>query len=977
MNPISKRTGIGSGMRLGTRAVLALGVLAVVLAGLGAYHGTSCKRLDDSGTALYEASAKPLARMGEYRSSFLRGWINLTQAATAKDATNRAAMLARVEERLQGADQGLIELRKTLQGSPLAETLAENAALYAKVKQGMQEVSATIRSGGAEAALGALTTKLNDERRALDKLNDGLAAALEHSAGQRADDNSKQAASIIRTGTAAVVLATLLAVLLAFLLYRSSSDAIRKVLDEAERLAKAAVAGELKTRGELENVTPEFQGIVETMNRALDALVAPLDVTANHIAQISKGIIPQKITGQYHGDFNTLKNNLNQCTEAMNALVVDVGNLAKAAVEGKLATRANANAHQGDFRKIVEGVNLTLEKIVGFIDVMPAPAMIIDKDYTIQYMNQIAASLGRADAHQVVGKKCFDFFKASDCHTDRCVCSRAMRNGQTSSGQTIAKPLAGTFDIDYSGVPVKNESGQVIGALEIVTDQTAVRKAAILAKKIGDFQDREVKKAAVCLGKLAHGELDFALAVDGADEDTKDVGEVFAKIAEAIMQCKLAVGAMAQDAAALVKAATTGLLSTRADASKHQGEFHKIVQGVNDTLDAVIGPLTVAAGYVDRISKGDIPEKISDAYHGEFNTIKNNLNLLIEAMERVTRVAQDIADGNLQVEVRERSEKDDLMKALGTMVQKLSDVVTEVKTSASNVASGAQQISTATEQLSQGATEQASSIEEVSSSIEQMSSNIKQNADNASQTEKIAIKAASDAKEGGEAVGRTVEAMKQIAGKISIIEEISRQTNLLALNAAIEAARAGEHGKGFAVVASEVRKLAERSQKAAGEITELSGSSVSVAERAGELLAKILPNVQKTSELVQEISAASREQDAGAMQINKAIQQLDTVIQQNASAAEETSSTTVELAAQAGRMQEIISFFRLQTGDHDLSYRTMTKPGTPATNASRAPLRAPKTDGVTRKQRSKNGGTVQLGADSEDASFEAFSNVDK
>jgi methyl-accepting chemotaxis protein len=199
--------------------------------------------------------------------------------------------------------------------------------------------------------------------------------------------------------------------------------------------------------------------------------------------------------------------------------------------------------------------------------------------------------------------------------------------------------------------------------------------------------------------------------------------------------------------------------------------------------------------------------------------------------------------------------------------------------------------------------------------MEEMASNIRQNADNSQQTEKIALKSATDAREGGEAVSETVRAMKEIAGKITIIEEIARQTNLLALNAAIEAARAGEHGKGFAVVASEVRKLAERSQTAAAEISKLSGSSVEVAAKAGEMLAKIVPDIQKTAELVQEISAASTEQNAGAEQINQAIQQLDQVIQQNASASEEMASTAEKLASQSEQLQTSISFF--QTGDDD------------------------------------------------------------
>jgi methyl-accepting chemotaxis protein len=199
--------------------------------------------------------------------------------------------------------------------------------------------------------------------------------------------------------------------------------------------------------------------------------------------------------------------------------------------------------------------------------------------------------------------------------------------------------------------------------------------------------------------------------------------------------------------------------------------------------------------------------------------------------------------------------------------------------------------------------------------MEQMASNIRQNTDNAMQTEKIAIKSSSDAKEGGKAVTETVAAMKQIATKISIIEEIARQTNLLALNAAIEAARAGEHGKGFAVVASEVRKLAERSQSAAGEISQLSTTSVAIAEQAGDMLNKMLPDIQKTAELVQEISASSKEQDTGADQINKAIQQLDQVIQQNAGAAEEMASTTEELSSQAEQLKATIAFFTLDTGN--------------------------------------------------------------
>ncbi len=347
----------------------------------------------------------------------------------------------------------------------------------------------------------------------------------------------------------------------------------------------------------------------------------------------------------------------------------------------------------------------------------------------------------------------------------------------------------------------------------------------------------------------------------------------------------------------------------------------------------------------------------------------------------IADIASRIARGDLTV----AAEGQHGVKQVGVyadmkqMAEKLSDVVRGVQIAADEIANGSQELSSSSEQMSQGATEQAASAEEASSSMEEIASSITQNSDNAQQTEKTALRSAENAKDGGQAVAETVTAMKDIAGRISIIEEIARQTNLLALNAAIEAARAGEHGKGFAVVASEVRKLAERSQKAAGEISELSVRSVGVADKARELLLKMVPEIRKTADLVQEISAASREQDAGAKQVNGAIQQLDQVVQQNAAAAEELAATAESLATQAEELQATTAFFKLEGTGVGLSVaRTPARRSAPAKRApskSSSRVKPPAIPETRRVGKVLHGGgngiAVQLG-DAKDQDFETY-----
>ena len=327
-----------------------------------------------------------------------------------------------------------------------------------------------------------------------------------------------------------------------------------------------------------------------------------------------------------------------------------------------------------------------------------------------------------------------------------------------------------------------------------------------------------------------------------------------------------------EEISAIVQAACEGDFSKKVVEHDKQGFFLRLAQSINQALNTTGTSIEDVVRVLRGVAEGDLSLTIDADYQGVFGELKNNVN---------------------------------------TTVERLSTVISTINGNRKKIGNTALQVSTAAQDLGSGATEQASSLEEISSSMEEMSANIRQSADNAGQTEQIAKKAAEDAEESGRTVTEAVIAMKDIAEKVSIIEEISRQTNLLALNAAIEAARAGEHGKGFAVVASEVRKLAERSQTAASEIGDLSGSTVVIAEQAGNKLMTLVPDIQKTSELVQEISVASREQDQGASEINKALQQLDQVVQQSASSSEKMAGTAMELESLSSAQTRTMSFFKL------------------------------------------------------------------
>ena len=535
---------------------------------------------------------------------------------------------------------------------------------------------------------------------------------------------------------------------------------VKLLVADAEMLSVAAIQGKLDTRADATKHGGDFRKIVEGVNKTLDSVIGPLNVAADYVDKISKGEIPPKITDTYNGDFNTIKNNLNQAIDAVNALVADANMLSVAAVDGKLDTRADATKHHGDYRRIVEGVNKTLDSVIGPLNVA---ADYVDK-------------------------------------------------------------------ISRGNMP------------PVITDSYN-----------GDFNT----------------------------------------IKNNLNRCIEAVNGLIAESVTLSRAAVEGRLQTRGKADKFEGGYREIVQGVNDTLDAVLKPIEEAADCLKEMANGNLNVEVKGNYQGDHAIIKDALNGTIDAM---------------------------------------NDILGQVSMAVEQVSAGSREIATSSQALSQGATESASAVEEISASMQEMGSQTNQNAENATQANQLAVLARDNAEKGNGQMTQMVKAMgdiNQSANNISkiikVIDEIAFQTNLLAFNAAVEAARAGKHGKGFTVVAEEVRNLAQRSAKAAKETTEMIEDSIkrtevgtTIAENTSKALEEIVVGATKVTDLISEIAAASKEQAQGIGQINNGLGQVDQVTQQNTASAEEMASAGEELSSQSLQLKQMLAKFQLKkaAGSH-------------------------------------------------------------
>jgi len=641
-----------------------------------------------------------------------------------------------------------------------------------------------------------------------------------------------------------VVTAGILLVLLGVLLARGIRGSLGALAAESRKLRDAVVAGKLDVRGDEGLVAAEFRPIVAGVNETMDAYARPIELTRDYVTRISNGDIPPPITEKAQGDFNQINDALNRCVGAVNALVSDAGKLVDAAVAGKLATRADAARHQGDFRKIVQGVNDTLDAVVGPLNVA---AKYVDDISKGAIPAKITAEY-RGD---------FDVLKRN---LNTCV--DAVNALVADAGTLVDAAVAGKLSTRADATKHQGDFRKVVQGVNDTLD--AVIKPLEVAAKYVD----EISKGAIPAKITAEYRGDF---------DT---------LKRNLNGCVDAVNALVADANGLATAAVQGKLSTRADAAKHQGDFRKIVEGVNRTLDAVIAPVNASAEVLERLSRRDLRARVTGDFAGDHARIKESVNATGEA---------------------------------------LHDALAQVAAAVEQVSSASTQIAASSQAVASGASEQASSLQETTTSVESLAERTKHSAESARQANLLAQGARTAATDGAAAVEQMQGVMGRIKasaeGTSQIIKDVSDiafQTNLLALNAAVEAARAGEAGRGFAVVAEEVRSLALRAKEAASKTEALIRQSVKEAGE-GEVTAKhvagklseIGGGVSKVTDIVAEIAAAAAEQSAGIEQVNKAVSEMDKVTQQNAASAEESSSAASELSGQAEELAAMVAGFQL------------------------------------------------------------------